>query len=156
MEGAAVTEPQPETITEAELAGAAALVMRYERWRDANPADRLDPVLGPEIQIDLSQWAEGAAAVLARMLEHADPSPFVAAALDGPTAGAEPAGEPLTTAQCDRLRQMVTDHQDALSAVRRALEFAAALDGADREIIAAGRAGLKVLAGSEEEAPDGR
>ena len=62
-----------------DLTAAAELVMRYERWRDASPADRLDPVSGPEIQIDLGQWAEEAAGVLARLLEHADPSPFVAA-----------------------------------------------------------------------------
>ena len=78
-------------------------------------------------------------------------SPPPAAALDRPTIDAEPAGEPLTGAQCDRLRQLVAEHQDALSAVRRALDLTAALDDADREIIAAGRAGLKVLEGAEEE-----
>jgi hypothetical protein len=63
----------------------------------------------------------------------------------------EPAGEPLTGAQCDRLRQMVTEHENALSAVRRALDLTAALDDADRRIIAAARAALRVLEGSEEE-----
>lgn len=76
------------------------------------------------------------------------------AVLDRATIDAEPAGEPLTSAQCDRLRQMVTEHQEAAVAVRRALDLTAALDDADREIIAAGRAGLKVLEGSEEESRD--
>ena len=63
----------------------------------------------------------------------------------------EPAGEPLTGAQCDGLRRMVTEYQDALSAVRRALDLTAPLDDADREIIAAGREALKVLEGTEKE-----
>ena len=66
----------------------------------------------------------------------------------------EPAGEPLTPSQCDRLRHMVTEHTAAaLSAVRKALDLAAG--GACTEevtgVLAAARAGLRVLEGSEEE-----
>ena len=61
------------------LEAAADLVMQYERWRDANPQDRLDPVLGPEIQLDIHGWAEEVVALLSRILEREDTSPFVAA-----------------------------------------------------------------------------
>ncbi len=67
---------------------------------------------------------------------------------------AERTGEALSAVECDRLRQMVTEQEDALSAVRRGLELTAALDDADRAIIAAAWEGLKVLEGSEEEIPD--
>lgn len=74
--------------------------------------------------------------------------------LERQLAGArEPAGEPLTPAECDRLRRMVTEHVDALSAVRKALDLAAGGAGTDEvtEVLAAARDGLRVLEGSEEE-----
>jgi hypothetical protein len=55
----------------------------------------------------------------------------------------------LTDAQCERLRQMTDEWGDAIGAVRRALDLTAALDDADRGIIAAGREALKVLSGEE-------
>ena len=66
-----------------------------------------------------------------------------------PAAALEPAGEPLTAVQCDRLRREVAEWDGALSAVRLALDLTAALDDADRGIIAAGREALKVLSGEE-------
>ena len=66
-----------------------------------------------------------------------------------PAAALEPAGEPLTPAQCERLRREVAEWDGALSAVRLALDLTAALDDADRGIIAAGREALKVLSGEE-------
>ena len=69
----------------------------------------------------------------------------------------EPAGEPLSDAQCDRLRQMADDHGNAVQAVRDALDFAAtqarttspgSYEGA--QIIDAARGALKVLSGEEE------
>jgi hypothetical protein len=65
----------------------------------------------------------------------------------------EPAIAPLTSAQCERLRQVAAEWGAALSAVRAALEYTAermpTLKGA--EIITAAREALKVLEGSEEE-----
>ena len=57
---------------------------------------------------------------------------------------------PLSPAQCDRLRQMVSEYQDAISAVRAGLEMTAALDDADRAVIAAARDALRVLEGAGE------
>ena len=85
------------------------------------------------------------------IIREPDGSGYYPCAADVFAATYEPAGEALTSAQCDRLRQMTAEYGDALSAVRGALDLTAALDDADREIIAAGRAGLKVLEGSEEE-----
>lgn len=56
----------------------------------------------------------------------------------------------------ERLRQMVAEHENALSAVRRALEFAAEWIGGGHPVIAAGWAGLKVLEDSDEETRDGK
>ena len=89
------------------------------------------------------------------IIQEPDGSGFYPCAGDVFAATYEPAGEQLTTAQCDALRRLVTEHQEAAVAVRRALDLTAALDDTDREIIAAGRAGLKVLEGSEEEAGNG-
>ena len=66
----------------------------------------------------------------------------------------EPAGEPLSDAQCDRLRQMADDHGNALIAVRRALWLAEGCTDGNAEIVAAAWEALKVLSG-EEEASDG-
>jgi hypothetical protein len=46
---------------------------------------------------------------------------------------------------------MIAEHENALSAVRRALELVLVLGDDDSAIVAAGLAGLKVLEGSEEE-----
>lgn len=61
------------------------------------------------------------------------------------------AAAPLTDDELDRLRRMVTDHEQAIAAVERALDLAAPLDDAGRGIIAAGREALKVLSGEEGE-----
>ena len=61
----------------------------------------------------------------------------------------EPARPPLTPAECDRLRAMTARWENAAQAVRKGLEMTAALDDADRAVIAAAWAGLKVLEGSE-------
>ena len=64
-----------------------------------------------------------------------------------PAAALEPAGEPLTPAQCERLRREVAEWDGALSAVRRALDLTEARTDGHAEIIAAGREGLRVLSG---------
>jgi hypothetical protein len=66
-----------------------------------------------------------------------------------PAAALEPAGEPLTAAQCDRLRREVAEWDGALSAVRLALDLTEARTDGHAEIIAAGREGLRVLSGEE-------
>lgn len=60
-----------------------------------------------------------------------------------------------TAAECDRLYRMLAEFDDAIGAVKRALMMTAALDDADREIVAAGWAALRVLEGAEEDARDG-
>ena len=67
---------------------------------------------------------------------------------------ADAAPEPMTAAECDRLRQMADEHGSAVTAVRLGLDLAAPLDAAERGIIAAAREALKVLSG-EEGASDG-
>lgn len=64
----------------------------------------------------------------------------------------------LTDGECDRLREMVTEHEEAVKAVERALEFAAAFarTGQHHVIIAKAREALRVLEGAEEETRDGR
>jgi hypothetical protein len=62
----------------------------------------------------------------------------------------EPAPEPLTATQLDRLRQMTGE--DAIAAVGRGLDLAVKLGGAypeGRQIVAAARQALRVLGGEE-------
>ena len=61
----------------------------------------------------------------------------------------ESASKPLSNAECDRLREMVDEHTEAVSAVRAGLEMAAPLDDGDRATVAAAWEALKVLSGEE-------
>ncbi len=69
----------------------------------------------------------------------------------GAQALADAAPEPMTAAECDRLRQMAGEHGGAVKAVRKALVFARmeAQDGPDEAMVAAAWAALKVLSGEE-------
>ena len=62
----------------------------------------------------------------------------------------EPASEPLSDAQCDRLRQMAGGRGDAVTAVKVALGYAAQPHAASAEIRDAAWAALETLSGSEE------
>jgi len=64
--------------------------------------------------------------------------------------GTEPEPPRRTAAELARLDRMVTEHGNAVAAVRKALDMAAALGDANRKVIAAARDGLKVLEGAEE------
>jgi hypothetical protein len=104
----------------------------------------------------LAEAAAGTASDIARSALAGDPEAWrkittVVLLAIGEHARIVPKDARPTDDECSRLRQMVTGHENALSAVKRALDLTAALDDADREIIAAGRAGLKVLEGSEDE-----
>ena len=57
---------------------------------------------------------------------------------------------PLTDSQCDRLRQMVTEYADGITAIRVALDMTEQVVLGDRaEVIARAREALKVLEGGE-------
>ena len=70
----------------------------------------------------------------------------------------EPAPEPLTASQCDRLRQTAAEHANAVEAVKRACNLAVKLGGAYPEVnetVAAAREALRVLSGEETDAGPG-
>lgn len=64
-------------------------------------------------------------------------------------ADCEPASEPLSDDQCDRLRQMAGERGDAVTAVRVALGYAAQPHAASAEIRDAAWAALETLSGKE-------
>jgi hypothetical protein len=64
----------------------------------------------------------------------------------------EPAPEPLTASQCDRLRRMATEDGNAVEAVKRVCDLAVTLGGAYPEVaetVAAAREALRVLSGEK-------
>ena len=117
----------PRTITGPELAEALRHVIHGR-----------DHIHGSGDHATLNDPEASARAVLAYAEEHRDA-----------------AGERLSDAQCDRLRDLTTEWGKAVDAVRAALEYAHRPFPAPGEIIAAAWDGLGMLEGSEEEAASG-